>query len=50
MLSHRPHLPSTNRAVVPFVTLQPGERIYNPHEQVYLVCTEGGCTRVHLHY
>ncbi|CAI3797792.1 putative deoxyribonuclease RhsA [Pseudomonas sp. MM221] len=27
---------------VPFVTLQPGERIYNPHEQVYLVCTEGG--------
>ncbi|WP_422418950.1 RHS repeat-associated core domain-containing protein [Pseudomonas sp. GZD-222] len=27
---------------IPFVTLQPGERIYNPHEQVYLVCTEGG--------
>ncbi|MCE5988362.1 DUF6531 domain-containing protein, partial [Pseudomonas sp. LM20] len=27
---------------VPFVTLQPGQRIYNPHEQVYLVCTEGG--------
>ncbi|WP_163019894.1 DUF6531 domain-containing protein, partial [Pseudomonas viridiflava] len=27
---------------VPFVTLQPGERIYNPHEQMYLVCTEGG--------
>ena len=27
---------------VPFVALQPGERIYNPHEQVYLVCTEGG--------
>uniref|UniRef100_UPI0021D9D696 DUF6531 domain-containing protein n=1 Tax=Pseudomonas sp. RIT-PI-S TaxID=3035295 RepID=UPI0021D9D696 len=27
---------------VPFVDLQPGERIYNPHEQVYLVCTEGG--------
>ncbi len=27
---------------MPFVTLQPGERIYNPHEQVYLVCTEGG--------
>ncbi|TDF83724.1 RHS repeat-associated core domain-containing protein, partial [Pseudomonas sp. H9] len=27
---------------VPFVTLQAGERIYNPHEQVYLVCTEGG--------
>ncbi len=23
-------------------TLQPGQRIYNPHEQVYLVCTEGG--------
>lgn len=22
--------------------VQPGERIYNPHEQVYLVCTEGG--------
>ncbi|MGN8262176.1 DUF6531 domain-containing protein, partial [Pseudomonas sp. SMSB3] len=27
---------------VPFVSLQPGERIYNPHEQVYLVRTEGG--------
>ncbi|MEN4825192.1 RHS repeat-associated core domain-containing protein [Pseudomonas sp. P39-UII1] len=27
---------------VPFVDIQPGERIYNPHEQVYLVCTEGG--------
>ncbi|MDM9588791.1 RHS repeat-associated core domain-containing protein [Pseudomonas asiatica] len=27
---------------IPFVTLQPGQRIYNPHEQVYLVCTEGG--------
>jgi RHS repeat-associated protein len=27
---------------VPFVDVQPGERIYNPHEQVYLVCTEGG--------
>ncbi|POA17589.1 type IV secretion protein Rhs, partial [Pseudomonas sp. FW300-N1A1] len=27
---------------VPFVDLQPGERVYNPHEQVYLVCTEGG--------
>ncbi len=27
---------------VPFVALQPGERIYNPYEQVYLVCTEGG--------
>ncbi|QCY13047.1 RHS repeat-associated core domain-containing protein [Pseudomonas sp. MPC6] len=27
---------------VPFVTLEPGERIYNPHEQVYLVRTEGG--------
>ncbi|MFJ3485590.1 RHS repeat-associated core domain-containing protein [Pseudomonas sp. NPDC090202] len=27
---------------VPFVDMQPGERIYNPHEQVYLVCTEGG--------
>ncbi|MET4715891.1 YD repeat-containing protein, partial [Pseudomonas sp. PvP125] len=27
---------------VPFVNVQPGERIYNPHEQVYLVCTEGG--------
>jgi uncharacterized protein RhaS with RHS repeats len=24
------------------VDVQPGERIYNPHEQVYLVCTEGG--------
>ena len=27
---------------VPFVNVQPGERVYNPHEQVYLVCTEGG--------
>ncbi|WP_122430238.1 RHS repeat-associated core domain-containing protein [Pseudomonas viridiflava] len=27
---------------VPFVDVQPGERIYNPHEQVYLVCTQGG--------
>ncbi|QKZ02404.1 RHS repeat-associated core domain-containing protein [Pseudomonas eucalypticola] len=27
---------------VPFVTLEPGERIYNPHEQVYLVRSEGG--------
>nr|WP_149658779.1 RHS repeat-associated core domain-containing protein [Pseudomonas sp. ANT_J12] len=27
---------------VPFVDVPPGGRIYNPHEQVYLVCTEGG--------
>ncbi|MNF86485.1 hypothetical protein D3C84_689230 [compost metagenome] len=27
---------------VPFVDVQPGERIYNPHEQVHLVRTEGG--------
>ncbi|MDH0747883.1 DUF6531 domain-containing protein, partial [Pseudomonas sp. GD03842] len=27
---------------IPFVDVQPGERIYNPHEQIYLVCTEGG--------
>ncbi|MGE8417145.1 DUF6531 domain-containing protein, partial [Pseudomonas sp.] len=27
---------------VPFVDLAPGERIYNPHEQVYLVRTVGG--------
>lgn len=27
---------------VPFVPLQPNQRIYHPHEQVYLVCTEGG--------
>ena len=27
---------------VPFGTLQPGQRFYNPHEQVYLVCSEGG--------
>jgi YD repeat-containing protein len=27
---------------VPFVNLQPGQRIYNAHEQVYLVRTHGG--------
>jgi RHS repeat-associated protein len=27
---------------VPFVDLEPGERIYNPYEQIYLVRTEGG--------
>ncbi|MEE4716347.1 RHS repeat-associated core domain-containing protein [Pseudomonas alliivorans] len=27
---------------VPFVPLQPNQRIYHPHEQVYLVCTQGG--------
>ncbi|NWC80505.1 hypothetical protein HX798_09365 [Pseudomonas putida] len=30
------------RAVIFLITLQPGEPIYNPHEQVYLVCIEGG--------
>nr|WP_268796877.1 RHS repeat-associated core domain-containing protein [Pseudomonas sp. BSw22131] len=27
---------------VPFVDVEPGERIYNPYEQIYLVRTQGG--------
>uniref|UniRef100_UPI00158D1963 DUF6531 domain-containing protein n=1 Tax=Pseudomonas sp. KK4 TaxID=1855729 RepID=UPI00158D1963 len=36
------YLTDNQGRTVPFVDIQPGERIYNPHEQVYLVCTEGG--------
>ncbi len=36
------YLTDNQGRTVPFVDVQPGERIYNPHEQVYLVCTEGG--------
>ena len=36
------YLTDNQGRTVPFVALQPGQRIFNPHEQVYLVCTEGG--------
>ncbi|SEK57365.1 RHS repeat-associated core domain-containing protein [Pseudomonas agarici] len=36
------YLTDNQGRTIPFVDVQPGERIYNPHEQVYLVCTEGG--------
>ncbi len=36
------YLTDNQGRTVPFVDVKPGERIYNPHEQVYLVCTEGG--------
>jgi RHS repeat-associated protein len=36
------YLTDNQGRTVPFVDVQPGERIFNPHEQVYLVCTEGG--------
>ena len=36
------YLTDNQGRTVPFVDVQPGERVYNPHEQVYLVCTEGG--------
>jgi len=36
------YLTDNQGRTVPFVNVEPGQRIYNPHEQVYLVCTEGG--------
>ena len=36
------YLTDNQGRTVPFVDVAPGQRIYNPHEQVYLVCTEGG--------
>ncbi|WP_084596242.1 RHS repeat-associated core domain-containing protein [Pseudomonas massiliensis] len=38
----RLYLTDTQGRSVPFVSLQPGERIYNPHEQLYLVRSQGG--------
>ncbi|MDF5776478.1 RHS repeat-associated core domain-containing protein [Pseudomonas syringae] len=36
------YLTDNQGRTVPFVDIAPGQRIYNPHEQVYLVCTQGG--------
>ncbi|OCX20519.1 RHS repeat-associated core domain-containing protein [Pseudomonas graminis] len=36
------YLTDNQGRTVPFVGINPGERLYNPHEQIFLVRTEGG--------